>query len=101
MTRYEVTLDVSTADPAALEQYMRDRHIPQIFATGCFHEIRFDRASPTLFRTTYHAARQANLDRYLAEHAAHFRADFAAHFPDGVTALREVWTEVEDWTEAQ
>lgn len=94
MVRYEVTADVS---PELVDQflvYMRATHIPQIFATGCFASIAFDRATATRFRTRYEAAQRADLDRYLEQHTARYRADFAAHFPTGVTLARELWEEV-------
>ena len=99
MIVYEVTLDAEPALVDALERYMRATHIPQILATGCFAAIRFERATPSRFRTRYGAATRADLDRYLAEHTAHFRADFAAHFPTGVRASREIWEEVQAWNE--
>ena len=106
MIRYEVTLDVAGEGALAtldaelaerLETYMRWRHIPEILATGCFAEIRFERSSPTRFRTSYRADSPADLDRYLAEHQAAMRADFAANFPEGVAATRETWVEVQTW----
>jgi len=109
MIRYEVTLDVAGEGPLAtldaelaerLETYMRWQHIPEILATGCFADIRFDRAGPLRFRTVYHADAPADLDRYLAEHSPRLRADFAAHFPHGVTATREHWVELQRWERA-
>jgi hypothetical protein len=76
---------------------MRRVHIPAIFATGCFSRIRFDRASPARFKTCYQAETQADLDRYLNDHAPGFRSEMTARFPDAFTATREVWTEVEVW----
>jgi hypothetical protein len=97
MILYEVTLQVEPALAPKLEGYMRSRHIPEIFATGCFRRIRFDTASPARFRTFYQADSQAQLDRYLREHAPKLRADFQAEFPAGVTVTREIWTQRETW----
>ena len=97
MVTYEVVLEVEAPLAAALEDYMRRRHIPEILATGCFRRIAFERAGPTRFRTRYEAESQADLDRYLAEHTPRLRADFLAHFPTGVRVSREVWAEVERW----
>jgi Domain of unknown function (DUF4286) len=106
MVRYEVILDVDPRAAAALEHYMRERHIPEIFATACFAEIRFDRlvapeargeAGAVRFRTTYHAARREDLDRYLTEHTARLRADFEAHVGESATVARAVWDELERW----
>jgi hypothetical protein len=97
MLYYEVTLQVQPAIAARVEEHMRAEHIPVIFATGCFQRIRFCRASAGRFRTTYEAVSQANLDRYLRDHAPGFRADFQDRFPAGVTVTREVWVEQERW----
>ena len=95
---YEVVVDVEPALAERFARYMRETHIPQILGTGCFATIRFEQASPTRFRTAYVAHNQADVDRYLAQHTAAFRADFAANFPSGATATRETWTLVERWT---
>ena len=97
MLRYEVTLEVEPRLAAALEAWMRRTHIPEIGVTGCFLRIRFDRASDTRFRTCYHAATAADLNRYLAEHAPEMRAQFARRFPSGVSVSRETWDEIETW----
>ncbi len=97
MVSYEVTVDVEPKIAEAFEHYMRGKHIPEILATGCFRAIEFQRASPTRFRTSYRAASQADLDRYLAEHTARFREDFLEHFPEGAVPHREVWSLREAW----
>ena len=97
MIRYEVTVQVRDDLRDRFERYFIDTHIPEILATGCFVDIRFEQGDAGAYRTSYHAATRAGLDRYLDQHAAGFRADFAAHFPDGVTPSRENWTEVRSW----
>jgi hypothetical protein len=97
MFRYEVIVTVREDLRERFEHYFRTKHIPEILATGCFTEIRFDRSDAGAFRTVYHATTRADLERYLSEHTARFRADFSAHFPDGVTPSREVWTELQSW----
>jgi uncharacterized protein DUF4286 len=97
MILYEVTLQVDPTKALAVEAHMRREHIPDIFASGCFRRIRFDRASPARFRTSYEARTESDLERYLQEHAPRLRADFQAHFPSGVTVTRETWTPLESW----
>jgi hypothetical protein len=97
MLRYEVTLDVEPGLAESVAQYMRRTHILEIGATGCFLRIRFDRSSDTRFRTTYHAATAADLNRYLAEHASEMRARFTRRYPSGVIATRETWEEQATW----
>ena len=38
-----------------------------------------------------------DLERYQRDHAAAFRADFAAHFPAGAIVTRVTWTEIASW----
>ena len=97
MISYEVTLQVQPQLAAGVERFMTESHIPQIFATGCFREIRFSRASAGRFRTAYHAGTQSDLDRYVQDHAPRFRAEFLERFPEGVSITRETWTQREVW----
>jgi hypothetical protein len=97
MVLYEVILQVDPAMALAIEEHMRRHHIPDIFATRCFHRIRFDRASAARFRTSYEAHTPSDLERYLREHAPKLRAEFQALFPSGVTITRETWTNLENW----
>lgn len=97
MISYEVTAELDPARAEAYERYMRETHIPEVLATGCFRAATFARAAPGRYRTCYVAATQADLDRYLDQHASALRADYAAHFPSGVTLTREVWVTVEAW----
>lgn len=94
MLRYEVSVTVREDIRTRFEDYFTAKHILEILATGCFTRVRFDRSDAGAYRTVYHAATRADLDRYLQQHAAHFRADFATHFPEGVTPAREVWSEI-------
>jgi hypothetical protein len=94
---YEVTLELDPALTGAVLLELREHHIPAILATGCFRAIRLERIADGRIRTRYEAARPADLERYLAEHTAHFRADFMARFPKGVRAGREMWHSVAQW----
>lgn len=94
---YEVTVEVDRSLVDAFVRYMTEEHIPQIYATGCFRRIRFDRAASTTFRSAYQAATAADLERYLQHHTAAFRADFGAHFPTGVTVSRVTWSSIATW----
>ncbi len=98
MILYEVTLQAEPQLAVAVEGYMREHHIPAIFATGCFRRIRFSLASANRFRTSYQADGQADLDRYLKDHAARFRAEFLTRFPTGVNLTRETWVQREIWS---
>lgn len=97
MIRYEVRLAVDPALAESVEEYMVTRHIPAIMALGCFERAYFDRAEGGAFRTTYVATNRDAFDRYLQDHAEGLRADFQEHFPVGVTASRELWTQLREW----
>jgi hypothetical protein len=93
MLSYEVTIHVE--DPSltdALERYMVEKHIGEVFATGCFRDAHFEQSAPDVYRSRYTVATQEELDRYLNEHAARLRADFLQHFPGGMRITRSVWT---------
>jgi hypothetical protein len=94
--RYEVTIDADAALHDAVDQYMLTRHLDQMYATGCFTSIRFERTDDRR-RSVYECAEQSDLDHYLDTHAPAMRADFAEHFPSGAVATREVWNEVRVW----
>jgi hypothetical protein len=97
MTVYEVTADVEEGLVSRYERYMREKHIPEVLATGCFQAALFARSAGGRYRTSYVARTQADLDRYLETHTAALRADFEAHFPEGISLSREVWATVERW----
>ncbi len=77
----------------AYEQYIVDRHVPDLLATGCFERATVLR-SDNRFQMRYHAASEADLQRYLDEHAAALRQDALDHFPMGIVAKRSVWRSV-------
>jgi hypothetical protein len=97
MISYEVSAQVEERVAAAFERYLRETHIRDVLATGCFHAAELACTSPGRYRTRYLARTREDLDRYLERHTPALRADFAAHFPDGVTLSREVWVTVESW----
>lgn len=96
MVTYEVTALVDAARVTEYEEYMR-RHIPDLLATGCFTGASMEKAAPGRYRVRYNARSQADLDRYLRDHASRLRGDFATHFPTGVQLAREVWEMLQCW----
>lgn len=92
MVSYEVTIhldDLSLAD--ALERYMRDKHLAEVFATGCFLDAHFETTEAGVYRSRYTVASQEDLDRYVRDSAPQLRADFVERFPAGVRVSRAVW----------
>lgn len=94
MLSYEVTIQLDDPSLAeSLQAYMRDKHLAEVFATGCFLDAHFEESAPDMFRSRYAVASQDDLDRYLSEHSAGLRADFLQHFPSGLRVTRAVWNE--------
>jgi len=97
MVTYEVTTLVESGLVEAYERYMRQRHIPDVLATGCFSEAAFTRAAAGRYRVRYEAPSELDLERYLAIHAPRLREEFASRFPDGLTVSRELWVALQSW----
>lgn len=97
MIIYEVTATVEASLAQAYERYMRQEHIPDVLASGCFQGAEFASATPGRYRMRYEASTDEDLERYLATHAALLREDAASRFPEGVVLSREVWTAVQRW----
>ena len=97
MVTYEVTTTVDPRLVDAYERFMRQVHIPDLLATGCFHGAALTRSAAGRYRVRYEAPTEADLARYLATHATRLRDDFVSHFPEGVTASREVWVAIQSW----
>jgi hypothetical protein len=76
---------------------MRERHIPDVLATGLFSGARFARSDEGQYQATYHLDGRAALEKYIQVHAARLRADFTAHFPEGVELSRDNWTTLHQW----
>lgn len=73
---------------------MISKHLADVLASGCFVEAVLERATAGKYRARYLAETEADLERYLRDHTAEKRADFAKHFPTGIQLSREVWTEL-------
>lgn len=88
---YEVTVSVSDELAEAFRKYMVEKHIQEVVDTGYLLSATFARSLNGKYRTSYIAADQVALNKYLAEHADRLRADFNEHFPNGVSVCREEW----------
>lgn len=97
MPTYEITAQVAPERRAAYEAYMRETHIPDLLATGCFDGASLLHAGEGRYRARYETPTQAALDEYLRDHADRLRKHFTHHLPDGIELSREVWTLLERW----
>jgi hypothetical protein len=94
---YEVTAVVEAHLAETYERYMRQQHIRDVLATGCFQRADLASDAPGRYRMRYEASTYKDLESYLATHAAHLRQDAASHFPEGVVLSRAVWTVIQRW----
>jgi hypothetical protein len=94
MITYEVVADVDPTLVEGYERYMRERHVPDLIATGCFSAATLERSRSGAYRLRCVARSREALDRYLRDHAPALRADFTATLPSGVRLARELWEEV-------
>ncbi len=97
MITYEVTATLRDDLRSRYEVFMRERHIPDVLLTGLFVGAHFLRGDDGRYRIRYDLVDRPALERYLATHAARLRADFMAHFPEGVELGRDVWSELIAW----
>jgi hypothetical protein len=87
---YEVTAAVEPALADRFEDYIAERHLPDMMATGCFLSATLTR-SVDRFHMRYMAADRAAFLEYSAEHGERLRADTIRLFPTGVEITRETW----------
>ena len=97
MLTYEITAIVEPSLVEDYQKFMRDGHVPDLLATGCFVSASISR-SENKFCIRYNAADSETLDRYLNEHAPRLRADFLARFPSGVDVTRDIWETVAEFS---
>jgi hypothetical protein len=99
MIIYEITATVRDNLIEEYEKYMREIHIPDLLATGFFSGARIARSAENRYRIQYEAHDQKALDEYLETEAARLRADFLAHFAEGIELTRENWEVLQVWSE--
>ncbi|MEP6903588.1 MAG: DUF4286 family protein [Actinomycetota bacterium] len=97
MIIYEITCIVRADSIEKYEKYMRELHIPDLLTTNYFSGAKFTRSGENRYRIQYEADDQKALDDYLSLGAVHLRADFLAHFPEGVELSRENWEVLQIW----
>lgn len=77
-------------------RWMRDEHVAEVLATGCFRDATFvrdadaDTATQTAYRIIYRAHSDAAFERYQAEFGDALRAEHTRRFGDVTIARREL-----------
>lgn len=78
---YNVTIQLAWSIHEEWVKWMKEKHIPEVMATGCFTEFRFvrvlevDETEGPTYATQYFAASKANYDQYIHEFSAALRKD--------------------------
>ena len=102
MILYNVTVSI---DPSAHEEWtkwMREVHIPDVLATGCFLESRLSRIQGEeeggmTFSVMYLSPSQEMFDKYQAEFAPKLQAEHAQLFLGRFAAFRTILNVVEEF----
>jgi hypothetical protein len=88
MLIYEITATIDEKIAAEYEEFMTERHIPDLLATGHFAAAFFAK-NGTTYRIGYHADSREDLDAYLANDAERLRSDLTEKFPTGIEVSRQ------------
>lgn len=86
---YEVRVTVEVALALKFEHYMRG-HMADVLSTGYFAGASIARVTDSQYLIIYEADSRADIEKYLEKESPRLRADFAAHFPEGVNAQRSI-----------
>jgi Domain of unknown function (DUF4286) len=78
---YNVTTQISHQIHDAWVAWMKEKHIPEVMAKGCFTKFQFvrllevDESESVTYATQYYAESKADYNRYVAIHATALRED--------------------------
>lgn len=90
MVIYEITALVEPEIRPAFEEYMAERHINDLLATGYFISAYLSK-NVNRYRILYFAKSAETLEDYLRHDAARLRAEVIERFPSGIEVSREQW----------
>jgi hypothetical protein len=102
MILYNVTVSI---DPEIAEEWltwMREVHIPDVMATGCFIESRISRVhgeeeGGMTYAITYLSPSQALLDEYQSNHAAALQREHSLKYDGRFAAFRTMLSVIEEF----
>lgn len=101
MILYNVTVSVDNDIESQWLEWMREDHIPNVLATGCFQGHRILRmlndqpdATGATYAVQYELDSMGILDGYLREHAPRLQQDVLEKFGQKCLAFRSVLEEV-------
>jgi hypothetical protein len=96
MIIYNVTIKVDRSIAPAWLQWLRQIHIPEVLATGCFQSHRVvqllevDESEGPTYAIQYEAASKADYNRYISLHAEGLRQKSYEQWGERFIAFRSV-----------
>jgi hypothetical protein len=102
MILYNVTVSIDQSVHQEWLQWMRETHIPEVLATGCFLESRLSRIQGeeeggVTFSVMYLAPSQEKYDEYQQVFAPKLQADHTTRYIGKFAAFRTVLQVVEEF----
>jgi hypothetical protein len=102
MILYNVTVSIDQSVHQDWLQWMRETHIPEVLATGCFLESRLSRIQGeeeggVTFSVMYLAPSQEKYDEYQQVYAPKLQADHTSHYIGKFATFRTVLQVVEEF----
>lgn len=100
MIVYNVTIKIDLNINDVWVQFMKEEHIPQVLATGCFTGYKFyriveaDQTDGITYAVQYFANSMSDYFTYQNEHAKALQQQVKDLFPDKFIAFRTVLKEV-------
>ena len=93
---YNITTKISWAIDEEWVQWMKNKHIPGIMASGCFVDHRFvklletDEAEGPTYATQFYSATKEDYQRYIEMFATGLRNDAVAKWGDQFISFRSL-----------
>lgn len=100
---YNVTVSIDPAIEQDWVSWMREVHIPEVMATGCFLESRMSKMNNEeegvcTYAMTYVAYSQAHLDDYQQNHAARLQVGHKSRYEGRFAAFRSTLNVIQHFT---
>lgn len=100
MIIYNVTMSVDREVAADWLSWMKEKHMPDVLATGCFTKSAIfkvlggEEQGGLTYAVQYTASSMAAYERYRDEFAAGLQTDVLIRYPDRVAAFRTLLEQV-------
>jgi hypothetical protein len=90
MTIYEITATVDPGLTDSFEEFMSERHMPDLVKTGYFESAEMILTDEGQYKIEYRCQSRELLEEYLRIDAKKLRAIFVSEFPAGVSIERKI-----------